>query len=37
MLLAEQLARRAELRGEAFNFSNELQLTVLDLVRKSCG
>jgi CDP-glucose 4,6-dehydratase len=34
MLLAEQLARRAELRGEAFNFSNELQMTVLDLVRE---
>lgn len=33
MLLAEQLAARPELRGEAFNFSNELQITVLDLVR----
>ncbi len=32
MLLAEHLARRPELRGEAFNFSNELQLTVLELV-----
>lgn len=32
MVLAEQLARRAELRGEAFNFSNELQMTVLELV-----
>ena len=34
MLLAEQLARRPELRGEAFNFSNELQITVLDLVQE---
>lgn len=34
MLLAERLAQRPELRGEAFNFSNELQLTVLDLVQK---
>jgi CDP-glucose 4,6-dehydratase len=32
MLLAEALARRPELAGEAFNFSNELQVTVLDLV-----
>src|SRR5207249_2085042 len=34
MLLAEQLARTPQLRGEAFNFSNELQLTVLDLVNE---
>lgn len=34
MLLAEALAARPELRGEAFNFSNELQVTVLDLVSK---
>ncbi|MBI4454616.1 MAG: GDP-mannose 4,6-dehydratase [Acidobacteria bacterium] len=33
MLLAEQLAVRSELRGEAFNFSNELQMTVLQLVQ----
>lgn len=33
MLLAEALAERPELSGEAFNFSNELQITVLDLVR----
>lgn len=33
MMLAEQLAARPELRGEAFNFSNEIQVTVLDLVR----
>jgi CDP-glucose 4,6-dehydratase len=34
MLLAEALARQPELRGQAFNFSNEAQLTVLDLVRE---
>jgi CDP-glucose 4,6-dehydratase len=34
MLLAEQLADRPELRGDAFNFSNEIQLSVLDLVRR---
>lgn len=34
MLLAEQLAVRPELQGEAFNFSNEIQVTVLDLVRR---
>lgn len=33
MFLAEQLAARPELRGEAFNFSNELQITVLELVQ----
>lgn len=33
MLLAEQLASRPELRGEAFNFSNELQVTVSELVQ----
>jgi CDP-glucose 4,6-dehydratase len=32
MLLAERLAAQPELRGEAFNFSNELQVTVLELV-----
>jgi CDP-glucose 4,6-dehydratase len=32
--LAEQMAARPELRGEVFNFSNEIQVTVLDLVRK---
>ena len=31
MLLAEQLAARPELRGEAFNFSNECQTSVLEL------
>lgn len=34
MLLAEKLARNPELRGEAFNFSNELQVTVLELTHK---
>ena len=33
MLLAEQLAAQPELRGEAFNFSNELQVPVLELAR----
>jgi len=33
MQLAEQLAARRELAGEAFNFSNEQQISVLDLVR----
>jgi CDP-glucose 4,6-dehydratase len=32
--LAEALAARPELRGEAYNFSNEIQVTVLDLVLK---
>ena len=34
MCLAEALRERDELRGEAFNFSNELQLDVLTLTRK---
>jgi CDP-glucose 4,6-dehydratase len=34
MLLAEQLAARPELRGEVFNFSNECQISVLELVNK---
>jgi CDP-glucose 4,6-dehydratase len=33
MTLAEHLARDRALSGEPFNFSNELQVTVLDLVR----
>ena len=33
-LLAEQLEVRPELCGEAFNFSNELRITVLELVEK---
>jgi len=32
--LAEALHARPELKGESFNFSNELQLTVLDLTRR---
>jgi CDP-glucose 4,6-dehydratase len=34
MLLAEQLFGRPELRGKAFNFSNEIQVTVLELVQR---
>lgn len=34
MLLAEQLAIRPELKGEAFNFSNEIQVTVLQIVQR---
>ena len=37
MLLAEKLAEDPALKGEAFNFSNEIQLTVLDLVDKITG
>jgi CDP-glucose 4,6-dehydratase len=37
LLLAEQLASRPALRGQAFNFSNEIQVTVLDLVRSLLG
>jgi CDP-glucose 4,6-dehydratase len=33
MLLAEKLAANPALRGEAFNFSNELQIAVIDLVK----
>jgi CDP-glucose 4,6-dehydratase len=33
-LLAEKLAETPEMRGEAFNFSNEIQVTVLDLVEQ---
>ena len=32
MLLAEKLAEKPDLAGEAFNYSNEIQLTVLELV-----
>jgi CDP-glucose 4,6-dehydratase len=32
MLLAEKLAAKPELKGEAFNFSNEIQVTVRDIV-----
>ncbi|MDD5367999.1 MAG: GDP-mannose 4,6-dehydratase [Anaerolineaceae bacterium] len=34
MLLAEQLASQPELKGQAFNFSNELQITVKYLVEQ---
>ena len=32
ILLAEQVAENPDLRGQAFNFSNEIQVTVLELV-----
>src|SRR5205823_2431588 len=34
LLLAEALAQNPELRGQAFNFSNEQPATVLNLVRR---
>jgi CDP-glucose 4,6-dehydratase len=34
LLLAEHLARKPDLRGEGFNFSNENQVTVRELVAK---
>jgi CDP-glucose 4,6-dehydratase len=34
ILLAEKLAENPELRGHAFNFSNEIQVTVLQLVER---
>jgi CDP-glucose 4,6-dehydratase len=34
VLLAEKLAETPELRGQAFNFSNEVQVTVSDLVKR---
>ena len=34
LLLAERLAQRPDLAGEAFNFSNESQVTVLDLTQR---
>ena len=37
MLLAEHLAGDAALRGAAFNFSNELQLSVRDMVERILG
>ena len=37
MQLAEQLAARRELAGEAFNFSNEVRLTVAELVGRILG
>jgi CDP-glucose 4,6-dehydratase len=37
LLLAEKLAGNPALRGEAFNFSNETRVTVLELVAKILG
>ncbi len=37
MLLAERLAQDRALNGACFNFSNELQITVLDLVQNILG
>ena len=34
MLLAEELGKRPELKGQAFNFSNEIQVTVSQIVAK---
>ncbi len=34
MLLAEKLASNRSLKGESFNFSNEIQVTVLEIVEK---
>ena len=34
MLLAEKLAQNPELRGQAFNFSNDIPVTVLELVEQ---
>jgi CDP-glucose 4,6-dehydratase len=34
MLLAEQLAVRPELKGQAFNFSNEIQVSVREIVNQ---
>ena len=36
ILLAEKLAEDPSIRGQAFNFSLEIQLTVLDLVTRIC-
>jgi CDP-glucose 4,6-dehydratase len=33
LTLAESMAANPDLRGEAFNFSNELEVTVLDVIR----
>jgi CDP-glucose 4,6-dehydratase len=37
MLLAEKLAAMPELKGQAFNFSTEVRVTVLELVNKIIG
>ena len=36
-LLAERLSENPDLRGQAFNFSNETQVTVLELVERILG
>lgn len=37
ILLAEKLAANRELAGQAFNFSNEIQVSVLDIVQQILG
>ena len=37
MLLAEQLAENPQLKGQAFNFSNEIQVTVSQIVERILG
>ena len=37
MLLAERLDRHSDLRGRAFNFSNESEITVLSMVQRILG
>jgi CDP-glucose 4,6-dehydratase len=37
MVLAEALAANPDVRGQAFNFSNEIQVTVLELVERLLG
>lgn len=37
MLLAEQLAVQPDIKGEAFNFSNEIQVTVKEIVERVIG
>ena len=34
MLLAEKLSHNSDLRGHAFNFSNEIQVSVIDVVQR---
>jgi CDP-glucose 4,6-dehydratase len=34
LVLAERLAQNPDLRGQAFNFSNEIQVTVLELIER---
>lgn len=37
LMLAQKLSETPELRGQAFNFSNEQRVTVLDVVRRILG